>query len=56
MNQTNGSVLGLLTLSELAQAGLLGILDHVKTCLGGAIILLGLIHQGCSSSITRAGC
>ena len=56
MNQTNGSVLGLLTPGELAQAGLLGILDHVKTCLGGAILLLGLIHQSCSSSITSAGC
>ena len=30
MNQTNGSVLGLLTPGELAQAGLLGILDHVR--------------------------
>ena len=54
MNQTNGLILCLLTSRELVDAGLLGLLDHVKRVLGAAVLTLDLVDQGNCFSPTSA--
>jgi len=55
MNQTNGLILRLLTPRELVDAGLLGLLDHVKRVLGAAILPFDLVDQGRGFCVTSAG-